>query len=201
MGWWKGSRLPGHLQGSAKPKGKGGSQAPGGHQAYWGALERPQAVESDLGSNPTWATSLHLSLRSPSPLGTTSSPPSGPLAHPAHQLLGQPHLSAFSFPPTPMSSHQLLLTHTYHLTKPPWSLATWRPYLLTSYHDPFPELQPEQTLEKAILVVSLSCPLGISSLFHQTYSAASAVHFPRPLHFSGPPRCHFTLSLLLFLDW
>lgn len=47
----------------SRSQGEKTSQAPAGHQACGDALERPQTVESDLGSHPIWATSTHWSLR------------------------------------------------------------------------------------------------------------------------------------------
>ena len=87
---WSG--LLGDPRGSAEPEGRGGSQAPAGHQAYWDALEQPQAVEPDLSSNPRWATSLHWSLRRPSYLlAPTPHPHRDPqLTSPNHSPTSQP---------------------------------------------------------------------------------------------------------------
>lgn len=88
--------------GFSRSQGEKTSQAPAGHQACRDALERPQTVESDLGSHTIWATSMHWSFRDPSPPGNTSPP------HQGSQLAGKSHLSASSFAPAPISSCQLL---------------------------------------------------------------------------------------------
>lgn len=49
--------------GFSRSQGEKTSQAPAGHQACRDALERPQTVESDLGSHTIWATSMHWSLQ------------------------------------------------------------------------------------------------------------------------------------------
>lgn len=179
----------GHLQGSAGPREEGHPD-PCRQQAYRGALERPQAggqIWVQIQNGPLSYFGL---LGDPSPAGTTSAPPSGPSAHPAHQLSGQPHLSASPFPPSPMRTHQLFLTYPYHLTQAPVSRPPGCPYPPTTFHHPLPEPQPDQTLEKAGLTVSFSCPAlwAKSSPFHRTRAAASATPRPRPPHFSGLPK-------------
>lgn len=113
-----------------------------------------------------------------------------------------PHQCPQLTPPTSSQETSLLSlflpTHTYEqlpasphppLTPHPNPLVSCPPgcpYLLTSFHDSFLELQPDQTPQKAILTVSLSCLWVKSRPSRQIYAAASAVHPPWPLHFSGP---------------
>lgn len=181
MGW--GSHGEEHLScggwaprcptGFSRSQGEETPQAPAGHQACRDALERPQTVESDLGSHPRWTTSLHWSLWRSVTSWQHLPTPWGP------QLSGKSHLSTYSFLLVPISSHQLLPT-------PP----------------PLPCPRLPSFVHTAVLILTLPPVIHSLSCSQASWTrpvcpcpspvlrirSRSPPGLPRPLHFSGPPR-------------
>ena len=110
-------------------------------------------MESDLGSNPRWITSLHWSLRRPLTSRQHLLPPSGPTSSQG-SLTSQPLPSH----PLPREATGFSPPHPRGLVQDPRLLPAWLPLSSHFPHDPFPELQPDLMLDKASLPVSLSCP-------------------------------------------